>query len=101
MRPNRYVRELRAEEQMALRELYRHTDQPDVRTRCQMILLSAQGYTVAQIAELTFFDQDSVLYWFDRYEAENLKGLQDRPQSGRPPKSGAGVRGRTASLGGA
>ena len=92
MRPNRYVRELRPEEQQALRELYRRTDQADVRTRCQMILLSAQSYTVAQIAELTLFDQDSVLFWFDRYEAENLKGLQDRPQPGRPPKSGSVVR---------
>jgi len=57
-----------------------------------MILLSAQSYTVAQIAELTLFDQDSVLFWFDRYEAENLKGLQDRPQPGRPSKSGSVVR---------
>jgi transposase len=51
-----------------------------------MILLSAQGHGVAEIAQLTFFDQDSVLYWFNRYEAEGLAGLEDRPKSGRPPK---------------
>jgi hypothetical protein len=101
VRPNRYVRELSLDEQQSLRELYRRTDQADVRTRCQMILLSAQRYTVAQIAEWTFFDEDSVLYWFDRYEAENLKGLQDRPRPGRPAKSGSGLPSRTASLGGA
>jgi transposase len=52
-----------------------------------MILLSNQGHSVAEIAQLTFFDEDTVLYWFDRYEAENLKGLEDRPHSGRPPQS--------------
>lgn len=93
MRPNRYVRKLSTEEQQALRELYRQTEQADMRTRCQMILLSAQGHTVAQIAAWTMFDQDSVLYWFDRYEAENLKGLQDRPRPGRPPKSGSELPG--------
>lgn len=33
------------------------------------------------------FEEDTVLYWFDRYEAEKLKGLEDRPRRGRPPKS--------------
>jgi transposase len=51
-----------------------------------MILLSAQGHGAAEIARLTFFDQDTVLFWFDRYEADGLDGLQDRPRSGRPPK---------------
>jgi transposase len=52
-----------------------------------MILLSAQGHSVAEIADLTFFGEDTVLYWIDRYEAENLNGLEDRPRSGRPSKS--------------
>jgi len=52
-------------EQKALQELYRRTQNADVRTRCQMILLSAQEYAVSQIAELTFFNEDSILYWFD------------------------------------
>jgi len=86
MRPGRYVRSLKDSELDALRQLYRQTGQADLRTRCQMILLSAQGHGVAEIAQLTFFDQDSVLYWFNRYEAEGLAGLEDRPKSGRPPK---------------
>jgi hypothetical protein len=51
-----------------------------------MILLSAEGYSMAEIARLTFFEEDSVLYWFDRYEAEKLKGLDDRPRSGAAPQ---------------
>lgn len=83
----RYVRKLIDGEDQALRNLYRSTPNADVRSRCQMILLSSQGHSVAEIAQLTLFDQDTVLYWFDRYEAEGLTGLEDRPRSGRPPKS--------------
>jgi transposase len=83
----RSIRTLTDDEKQGLRKLYRQTDQADLRTRCQMILLSAEGYSVAEIARLTFFEEDSVLYWFDRYEAKNLAGLEDRPRSGRPSKS--------------
>jgi len=85
MPPARYI-QLTPAQDAALKHLYRRTDNADVRSRCQMILLSAQGHSTAEIAELTFFDQDTVLFWFDRYEAEGLTGLQDRPRSGRPPK---------------
>jgi transposase len=83
----RYVRSLSNAEEKALRELYRQTQNADVRTRCQMILLSAQEYGVSKIAELTLFNEDSVLYWLDRYESEGLQGLEDRPRRGRRPKS--------------
>jgi transposase len=85
--PARYVR-LNATEVSGLETLYRQTKEADLRTRCQMILLSAQGYSVADIAKLTLFDQDTILFWFDRYEADALAGLEDRPHPGRPPKSG-------------
>jgi len=66
---------LSKEEQKALRDLYRRTDKADVRTRCQMILLSAEEYPVSKIAELTLFNEDSILYWFGRYEEDGLRGL--------------------------
>ncbi len=83
----RYIRELTDGEQQNLEKQYRRTERADVRTRCQMVLLSSKGKSVAEIAELTFFEEDTVLYWLDRYEAEGIKGLEDRPRSGRPPKS--------------
>lgn len=83
----RYIRSLSKEEQKALRDLYRRTDKADVRTRCQMILLSSEEYAVSQIADLTLFTEDSILYWFDRYEQDGLAGLEDRPRTGRRPKS--------------
>jgi transposase len=83
----RNIQKLTDEEFEMLQKQYRQTGNADTRTHCQMILLSNQGHSVAEIARLTFFDEDTVLYWFDRYEAEKLNGLEDRPHSGRPPKS--------------
>ena len=87
MPPARYIR-LSPTEVSALETLYRHTKDADLRTRCQMVLLSAQEYSVTDISKLTLFDQDTVLFWFTRYEADGLAGLEDRPHPGRPPKSG-------------
>ena len=86
MRPGRFI-QLDEQAREALRQLYRQTKDADLRSRCQMLLLSADGHRVGEIAELTLFDENSVLFWFDRYEAEGLDGLEDRPKSGRPPKS--------------
>ena len=83
----RNIRKLTEEELEKLQKLYRQTESADTRTHCQMVLLSNQGHSVAEIADLTFFDEDTVLYWFDRYEGENLKGLEYWPHSGRLPKS--------------
>lgn len=83
----RFVRPLGAAELAALQERYRTTNDADERSRCQMLLFSARGKTVPEIAELTLFDDDTVLYWLNRYEAEGLAGLGTKPRSGRPPKS--------------
>ena len=83
----RFIRPLDADELAALHERYRITNDADERSRCQMILFSARGKTAPEIAELTWFDADTVLYWMDRYEAEGLDGLATKPRSGRPPKS--------------
>ena len=83
----RQIQTLPDEERKALEILYRKTNDADIRTRCQMILFSSKGYSVAEIAKLTLFEEDAVLYWFNRYETDKLKGLEDRPRSGRPPKS--------------
>jgi transposase len=83
----RFVRPLDAAELAALQERYRTTNDADERSRCQMLLFSARGKTVPEIADLTLFDDDTVLYWLNRYEAEGLAGLGTKPRSGRPPKS--------------
>jgi transposase len=83
----RFVAPLSPEQEAQLRHCYRHTQDADLRTRCQMILFSAQGRSTPEIAALTFFGEDAVLYWIERYQTEGIAGLSERPRSGRPPKS--------------
>lgn len=88
--------------------LYRTTKAPRLRTRAQMVLLSAeQGLQVPQIAVIVRESEATVLRWLKRYRAEGLEGLQDAPRPGRPAevtavyraKLLAAVRRRPRSLG--
>ena len=60
-----------------------------VSERMHAVLLSARGYDIAQIASILEYDEATVRRWIERYEAEGLEGLQDRPRSGRPRSAGA------------
>jgi transposase len=57
-----------------------------VSQRAHMVLLSARGYTVAQIAEVVGVGEDVVRTWLHRYHDSGPPGLDDRPRPGRPPK---------------
>ncbi len=87
MRPSRQVRKLSDAEVTNLDQSYRTTNNADLRTRCQIVLLSSEGFSTPQVAKLVRFSEDTILYWIDRFEAEGLAGLEGRPRSGRPPKS--------------
>lgn len=68
-----------------LDHLYRTTKDPRLRTRAQMVLLSAeQELTVAKIAAMVRESEATVLRWLKRYLAEGIEGLQDAPRPGRP-----------------
>jgi hypothetical protein len=55
MPPARYI-QLAPTQEAELKRLYRRTGNADLRSRCQMILLSAQGHSATEVASLTFFD---------------------------------------------
>jgi transposase len=57
-----------------------------VSQRAHMVLLSARGYTVAQIAEIFGVGPDVVRKWLHRYQDGGPPGLEDRPRPGRPPQ---------------
>ncbi|SRR6266487_314840 len=52
--------------------------------RLVMILLSQQGWTATQIADLLGYDPCTVRCWIHRYQRHGTGGLADRPRSGRP-----------------
>jgi transposase len=68
-----------------LDKFYRTTKDPRLRTRAQMILLSAeQRRKVPEIAGIVRESEATVLRWLKRYRAEGVEGLKDAPRAGRP-----------------
>jgi transposase len=79
-----YVPSLSEEQKVELDELYRKTEVPRVRTRAQMVLLSAEKKLKAdEIADIVRESSVTVLRWLHRYIAEGIQGLMDAPRSGR------------------
>jgi transposase len=64
--------------------LYRHTKDPRLRTRAQMVLLAAeQQRKVSEIATIVRESEVTVQRWLKRYLAEGPEGLKDAPRPGR------------------
>jgi transposase len=79
-----YVPSLSEEQKVELDGLYRKTEVPRVRTRAQMVLLSAEKKLKAdEIADIVRESSVTVLRWLHRYIAEGIQGLMDAPRSGR------------------
>ncbi len=57
-----------------------------VRIRAHTILLSSQGTTVDEIAQIYQAHRNSVSSWIDKWEVFGAEGLYDQPRSGSPPK---------------
>lgn len=86
-----YVRTLSEAEQKELRQGARR-EVGRVAERMRMVLLSARGYGVPQIATIYECDEATVRRWIERYEADGTRGLRDLPRSGRPPRADAAAR---------
>lgn len=79
-----YVSSFSEEQRVELEELYRKTEVPRVRTRAQMVLLSAEKkLKVDEIAAIVRESSVTVLRWLHRYIAEGIQGLMDAPRAGR------------------
>ena len=62
----------------ALDDWYRTTKVPRLRTRAQMVFLSAeQGLTAPQIAALVRESENTVQRWLKRYLSEGVEGLRE------------------------
>ena len=80
------VHALSDEEIQQLEQLYRNTKDANVRTRCDMILLSNEGLSPPEIARRVRFSRETVVRFIKRYNQEGIAGLADKPRSGRPPR---------------
>jgi transposase len=83
--PTKFVKPLTVEQRSKLEELYKTDGRWRTRQRAQAILLSAQKYSIDQLAALYECDRDRVSQWLDWWEEYQDEGLDDDPRSGRPP----------------
>jgi hypothetical protein len=90
-----YLRELSREELRVIERLYHQTPDATIRTRCHILLLSAQGYSVYQIAHLLFSSTDAVFCCIDDFNRAGLDAILTLPRF-----YGVGVFGRDYSLDG-
>lgn len=80
----RFVRPLSTEEREGLTETYKTTDDAVLSRRCHAVLLSADGKTVPEIAQLLCSDQSTIHRWLDRFEAGGVSALATTWGPGRP-----------------
>ena len=82
----RYVKALSESDKERLTVLFKYHELHSVRRRSHIILLSDDGFTMEEIARIYQIDRDTVGTTLDRWEREGVKGCDDAPRSGRPPK---------------
>jgi transposase len=81
-----FVRPLLPEEQEWVHRLYQQTTHVCLKSRCYIILLSAQHYTVPQIAALLFSSEDTVARCIHEFNRSGLEGILPQERVGRPAK---------------
>lgn len=80
----KFVKPLSEVEKQTLEEAYRNHPQHRVRDRAQALLLSARGYSIAQLRNIFVVRRDTISSWLDRWELNGVVGLLDDVRSGRP-----------------
>lgn len=85
-RKKRYIKELTADQIASLEKGFKYGSTHHFRTRCQCILLSYQGKSVAELCELYQKSHLTIYIWFNRWESEGIDGLNIRSGRGRKRK---------------
>ncbi len=81
----KYITPLSQEEKKALNSLFKEHSSHLVRRRAHMLLLSAEKFSINEIARIYQVHRDTVSNTFARWEKYGIDGLDDAPRSGRPP----------------
>lgn len=82
--PTKFVKTLTEEESNRLIENHQTHENFRVRNRSHAILLSVQGFTIAEIAKICRIDRDTISLWIDNWEEFGFAGLEDGKRNGRP-----------------
>lgn len=63
-----------------------HSHKRSQADRARAILMTYQGQTAEQIAQVLMARAQSVRRWRIRFAKQGVEGLKDQPRSGRPPR---------------
>jgi transposase len=80
----RYIK-LTKEEEIKLETGRKTGKKATFRERCHYILLSAQGKSVLEIADIFKVTRQTITRWFDRYDEAKIEGLHTAKGQGREP----------------
>ncbi|TVU72758.1 IS630 family transposase [Cobetia crustatorum] len=81
----RFISSLTEADRQALADIHQYGQKRASRRRAHAILLSDQGYTIAQISDILEVGRNTLTIWFQKWEASGLEELVDKPRSGRNP----------------
>ncbi len=82
--PIKFVAPLSSEETDELKAMIKNSDSAKIRQRAHAILLSAQSFSIDEIAKISDVDRDTVSIWIDKWEQLGAAGLKDKPRCGNP-----------------
>lgn len=91
MRPPVQI-QMRGRQLARLRAMYEETSCPRTQLRVQIVLLSHDGYSIAEIAKITRKSDDTIRYWLHRFQQAGCSGLIEAPHSGRPPQITSSIK---------
>jgi transposase len=80
----KFVKPLSDEQRQELEWVWREGATHRERTRAHAVLLSAQGRTLAELAEILGAERDAVGRWLSHWEQGGVAALADAPRTGRP-----------------
>lgn len=80
----RFVAPLSEPVKETLNELFKNHPAHQTRIRGHMILLSAEHFTIEEIARIYQVQRETVSGCFNNWESKGIVGLFDNPKSGRP-----------------
>ena len=81
-----YVREITEKEGQRLQKLLRRSKDPVEMRRAAVVLQSAQGFKVPEIARSQFYSEKQVRKIIKRFNEEGFSSLKSNYGGGRPPK---------------
>jgi len=82
----KHLEPLPEEQETTVEEMYQYHPNRRYRQRAHMVLLSAQGYSQEEIANIVRVTPRTVATYIKLYKKRGFLGLYDAPIPGRPPK---------------